>query len=200
MTSMNKLNFALKVTRVHRKSIDKFVALADLYLEDNYGLLDASIDADDALDTDAFHAVANFQELEFSLYALAIIHCYSILENNRKLICQKIPGLTSKLLDNLHDIKYITKSLKAINIKHEDIRCYETMEEFRRVNNAIKHNRFGLSRSVTTRKKETYKAAQLKSLYLDKAKHLEAYLSDLYERVCPTHHSTDLACKDAQGR
>lgn len=196
MASLSKLNFALKVTRIQRKSIDKLVVLADSYHETSYERLGASIDTNGDLDIDAFHAVANFQELEFSLYALAIIHCYSILENNRKLILREIPGLSKKQLDNLYKIDTVTDVLTSRKICHEKLRCYKTMEEFRKVNNAIKHSRFGLSRSVACEKK-TYGEKQLKSLYLNKVKHLESYLSDLYERICPTHHSIGPARKAA---
>ncbi len=205
MVSLSGFNFKLKVTQVQRKQIDKLVGLAGSYRESNYRLLDASIDSDDTLDTDALLAIATFKELEFSLYALAIIHCYSILENNRALICKTIPGLKAGERKGLYKVECVTDVLKGINIKHVEIECYETMEEFRRVNNAIKHGRFGLSQSVTTRaekryKEKIYEAMQLKSLYLDKAKHLDAYLSDLYERVCPTHHLTKPMREATQAR
>ena len=180
---LGKLNFKLKVTRVNRKSLDKLIELADLENADSYRKLDSSIDGkEEDFDTVAFHSIVDARQLAFSLYALAIVHCYSIVENNRKLICQKIPGITDNQIKGLFDITKVTKCLKNIDIDHENIRCYKTMDEFHLVNNAIKHDRYNLSTHITTKNKVEYNSNALKSLY-SKARDLETYLDDLYKRI-----------------
>lgn len=177
---LEKFNFKLKVTRVNRKSMDKLIKLADSENADNCQKLDSSMDGKEKdFDVDA---IVYAPELAFSLYALAIVHCYSIVENTRKLICKKIPGITNNQLKCLDKIEKVTKCLENINIDHENIRCYKTMDEFRLVNNAIKHDRYNLSTHVTTKNKVVYNSIELKSLY-SKTTDLETYLDDLYKRI-----------------
>jgi len=183
MVELGKLNFKLKVTRVNRKSMDKLIKLADSEYADSCQKLDLSMDGkEENFDVDAFHSIAYAPKLAFSLYALAIVHCYSIVENNRKLICQKIHGITNNQIKYIDKIENVTKYLKNINIDHENIRCYKTMDEFRLVNNAIKHDRYNLSTHVTTKNKVEYNSNTLKSLY-SKTTDLETYLDDLYKRI-----------------
>lgn len=202
MANIREVNFALKVTRVHRESIDKLVTLADSFRESNVNSFIGSLEGEGDIDNEALTWLVNHSILDFSLFALAIIHCYSIVENNRKLMLQKIPNLSSKEISNLHKIETVDFVLTKQHICHERLRCYKTMNEFRSVNNAIKHKRFGLSRVVTTREGKEYGAKQLRSLYLNRAKHLESYLSDMYTRVVgpnPVVHRT-LRDKAAQRR
>lgn len=184
MATLGKINFYLKVTKVHRKSVDKLIELADLERANNYRKLAQSMDENEEdFDVDAFHSIVEAPQIAFSLYALAIVHCYSIVENNRKLICLEIPGITDGQRKNLHDIRVVTQCLERLNIQHENIRCYKTMNEFRLVNNAVKHSRYSLSTFVTTESQKKYDSKALKSLYSNRAKHLETYLNDLYRRV-----------------
>jgi hypothetical protein len=184
MATLNELQFRLKVTRINRHSIDKLVAFTDSSREDIQESMSISIQASEGPDVATFHAMVEFPALEFSLYSLAMVHCYSILENNRKLTCEEMPGISDEQKKALYKIKEVTKFLSSIGIEHKKLGCYETMDEFRQVNNAIKHNRFGLGTSVKTEEsKIKYDAKALKSLYLNKAKDLETYLSDLYERT-----------------
>lgn len=202
MANIREVNFALKVTRVHRKSIDKLVTLADSFRKSNLNAVITSLEGEDDIDNEALYWIGNHSILDFSLFALAIIHCYSIVENSRKLMLQGIPNLSSKEIGNLHKIETVSLVLEKQHICHKMLRCYKTMDEFRLVNNAIKHQRFGLSRVVTTREGKGYGAKQLRSLYLNRAKHLESYLSDMYERVVgpnPAVHRT-LRDKAAQRR
>ncbi|EDN66909.1 hypothetical protein BGP_0388 [Beggiatoa sp. PS] len=180
MASIEEINFRLIVTRIYRKDIDKLIECADT----NREALINSLDEENKFDLNEFHSlIHDVPKIAFSLYALAIIHCYSILENNRKLICLRIPELTDGQKNNLHNIRVVTQCLKKLGLKHEKVRCYKTMNEFRLVNNAIKHDRYNLSTSITTEERKKYKTTQLKSLYLNRSKHLETYLSDLYRRV-----------------
>jgi len=185
MATLREAVFTQKVTTIHRDSIDRLISLADSDKNLHHQKLVASLDEDDGqIDTDEFHALYyHWPKMAFSLYALSIIHCYSILENNRKLICQRLPGLTNGQLQNLHDTRVVKQCLQANNINHERIRCYKTMNEFRIVNNAIKHDRYSLSTSITADNRKTYEAKQLRSLYLNRAIHLETYLADLFKRV-----------------
>ena len=181
---LENLNFKSKVTRVNRKSMDRLIILADSEYADNCQTLDSSMDGkEEDFDVDAFHSISYAPKLAFSLYALAIVHCYSIVENNRKLICQKISGITDKQKNNLHNIEVVEKCLERVNINHEKIRCYKTMDEFRLVNNAVKHDRYNLSTHVMTKNDKKYDSKALKSLYSNRARHLETYLDDLYKRI-----------------
>lgn len=179
MAKLSEHNFRFKVTRINRRNIDKLVKLTDSYRED----ISETMRTFEDLDTTTFHSLVEFPALEFSLYALAIIHCYSILETNRKLICEGIRGISNSQKKNLYQIKIVESVLKSINIAHTKLKCQKTMNEFREVNNAIKHNRFGLDTAITTESQKKYEARQLKGLYLNKAKYLESYLFDLYERT-----------------
>lgn len=193
MTNLEKLNFALKVTTVRRNSLDKLIQLADSEIENSHRRFASSLKEEDAnLDVDALHSILDAPKIAFSLYSLAIIHCYSTVEKNRKLICSKIPGLTSNQIKELFKIDVTTKCLATIGIVHENIRCYKTMDEFRSVNNAIKHDSYSLSTFITTNAGKRYCAQELRSLYSNRAKYLETYLSDLYERVRKCAPSADL--------
>lgn len=184
MATLKQINFALKVTSVHRKSLDKLIELADLERANNYRKLALSMDGNaEDFDIDAFHSIVDAPQIAFSLYALAIVHCYSIVENNRKLICLEIPGITDGQRNNLHDVRVVKQCLEKLGINHEKIRCYKTMNEFRLVNNAVKHDRYSLSKYVTTENQKKYDSKALKSLYSNRARHLETYLDDLYQRV-----------------
>lgn len=185
MGSIDEMDFRLKVTRIKRKSIDRLVDLADSELEIYRQRLDSSVTGKDAdIDPEAFQYVyIDSPKIAFSLYALAIVHCYSIAENNRKLICSRITGLNRNQRRNLHKINVVSDCLRHVGINHENVRCYKTMEEFRMVNNAIKHDRYSLSTSITAKNQKNYGLKQLRGLYSNRAKHLETYLSDLDKRV-----------------
>ena len=187
MGSIDEIDFKAKVTRIERKSINRLMAFADSELERNCEKLDSDeTDEKGMIDAEAFKYVyIDGPKIVFSLYALAIVHCYSILENNRKLICLRIPDFRSnkEKKQGLYINNAVTNFLSLHDIDHKEISCYEIMDEFRLVNNAIKHDRYNLSTSVTAKNQKNYGLKQLKGLYSNRAKHLETYLSDLYEKV-----------------
>ncbi len=181
MVKSSKINFQIGVTKVDLDSIDKIIKLANSDREANLERAFESLEGD--FDHDAFNSFCNASDIAFSLYGLAIIHCYSMVEKNRKRICLKIPDLSERQENNLYCVKGVTNCLKLINVEHEAVKCYETMDEFRLVNNAIKHDCYSFSRAVTTKCGDEYGVEELRMMYLDRAQHLNAYLSDLYEKV-----------------
>jgi len=183
MADIQELNFELMVTKIFRENIDKLIKLADSDKKENYKKLILSLDDESkGIDTKAFREIYDNAKINFALYALAIVHCYSILENNRRLICQRISGITPGQYNNLHNIEVARQCLERIGITHSRIRCYKTMNEFRMVNNAVKHDRYSLSTQVEIETGKIYRSKQLKSLY-NKCKFLESYLTDLYNKT-----------------
>jgi hypothetical protein len=75
----------------------------------------------------------------------------------------------------------LEKFLKINGSSNEQIKCYETVEEFRLVNNAIKHAPLSSSKTLKTRDNKVYGLEQLKLLYAQEYKKLEIYLADLYK-------------------
>jgi hypothetical protein len=180
--TLKEVNFALRVTRLHRRSLDR---VADLIEREDARVREQvvrSLDGLGAFDVDAIHELLDAPLMMFSFYALSIVHCYSLVENNRRLVCERIPGITPGQQQSLHDLRVVKQCLERTRVSHERLRCFKTMDEFRVVNNAVKHQRVGLATSVVAENGRTYSAKQLRALY-KKAAHLETYLSDLYRRV-----------------
>lgn len=179
---IKELNFYCKVTRIYRKNIDLLIKLSDEHMAKSLQTyFDEKPVVDKAFSETSIY-ISDSPRIAFSLYALAIIHCYSLVENNRKDILQRIPNLSPKI--DFHSIKSVNIILNSKGLSHNQVCCYEIAEEFRLVNNKIKHDRYNLSTEVTLKNGKTYDTFSLKDLYLDKAKYLEDYLTDLYQKVC----------------
>lgn len=119
----------------------------------------------------------------FSVYALGIIHCYSILENNRAEIMKRIPGLSETQIKDLYKIDKVRKTLTSkLEIEHGSLSNAATAQEFLDVNNALKHSRFAFSNSVTPKNRTKYGADKLGELY-EKRTLLNEYLVDLDSRI-----------------
>ncbi len=175
LSKLQKTSSKYLVTRIDTKQIDKLIALSEDFTS---GVVEETQKADNAGDEEfnygpAISAIIEAPQTAFLLYCLAIIHCYSILENNR---CEIIGN-------KIHEIKKLNQHLRNFGITHQDVRCYKTMEEFRMVNNAIKHNRLGSSKKIVTKDKKEYSLLQLKNLYKNSLADLNYYLADLYEKV-----------------
>ncbi len=99
------------------------------------------------------------------------------------MICLKIPGLSEIKKDRLYFVNDITRFLASIHVVHDEVKCYETMDKFRLINNAIKHDCYSFSRVVTTKRGDKYGEKELRMMYMDRAQKLNTYLSDLYEKV-----------------
>ena len=181
MPTLKEINFSLKVTRVHRRSIDRIAKLIEEETESVRENLLQSLDDPTGIDAPAWHDMMYAPEMLFNFYAIAIVHCYSLLENNRKLICLEIPNLTTKQKKNLHDIRVVKQCLSRIGVTHDMVRCYKTMDEFRLVNNAVKHHRMGLDTQIICENR-SYSMRRLRALYR-KADYLGRYLTDLYTHV-----------------
>lgn len=179
---IKELSFYLNVTRIYRKNIDLLIKISDEHRKKTLEtFLDASV-IDSNTFTEASFYIADSHRIAFSLYALAIVHCYTLVENNRKKILLKIPNLTGKQKNGLSKIGNIDLIIKSKNLDHEKIKSYDIMNEFRLLNNEVKHDRYNLSTEVTVNKK-VYNGIALKNLYLEKVQHLEAYLKDLYNNI-----------------
>lgn len=175
LSKLQKAGSKYLVTRIDTKQIDKLIALSEDFTS---GVVEEAHKANNAGDEEfnygpALSAIIEAPQTAFLLYCLAIIHCYSILENNRCEIIGK----------KIHKIEKIDNQLKKFGINHQDVRCYNTMEEFRVVNNAIKHNRLGSSKKIVAKNKKEYSLLQLKNLYKNSLEYLNYYLIDLYEKV-----------------
>lgn len=175
LSKIKKASSKYLVTIIDTKQIDKLIALSEDFTS---GVVEEAQKADNSGDEEfnygpAINAIIETPQTAFLLYCLAIIHCYSILENNRCEIIGK----------KIHKIKELNKHLRNLGITHQDVRCYKTMEEFRMVNNAIKHNRLGSSKEIVTIDKKKYSLLQLKNLYKNSLPDLNYYLADLYEKV-----------------
>lgn len=130
--------------------------------------------------------------LSFSMYALAIVHCYSIFECNRAWILNNLPESNRKIEKNEKGKTVIKTANTSLNEDVEkvllknniELSSDEVADEFRLVNNAIKHARFNYSHTVTIRDKEQteYDFEKLRNLYLSH-KTLNDYLADLYKNV-----------------
>jgi hypothetical protein len=183
MVSLEEVDFALGVVRVNRRAIDRMASVLDEELQRNRKALVKWLEGRREFpEREVWELVAD-PLLQFSFYCLAIVHCYSGLENNRRRICERKTGASSRGSGTLHKIKDVTKLLESFGVRHERMRCYKTVEEFRVVNNAIKHERQGSSTEIKTKSGRIYRVAQLKDLYHRRARHLDTYLADLYRKV-----------------
>lgn len=185
MKNMKDAFFWHNASRVNRRSVDKLIELARSDREINHVKLNSSLNTrEEEFNVDAFQSVyIEGPKVAFSLFSLAIVHCYSIVDNNRKQLCLRLPKLTEGQIRNLHDIRVASQCLKKVGITHKNIKCYKSMNEFRLVNNAIKHNRLNFTKTIVTENGKAYGSKQLNSLYSNKAVHLDTYLSELSRRV-----------------
>lgn len=181
MVKLNELCFRLRVTKVRTESLDKLISFIECDLNNNCERLACAIE-DEQSDGfgDAINSIATASDLEFSLYALIIIHCYSAVENNRNEILVRFLGADESKLSY---IKYINKLLENREIYPDKITNQDIMNEFRLVNNKIKHNRRNAKKSITLDDGTEYKAEELKSLYSNGVDKLNDYLSDLYTKA-----------------
>lgn len=170
LSELEKLTLKIRVTKIDQLGMDRLINLANEFSSTTQNRVLESLKSGNT-----HHALSNLSEVaktSFCLYCLAIINCYTYLENNRnEIIGQKINKIED--VDN-----YLSKK----NIQHKNIRCYKTMDEFRKVNNAIKHSRINGATTVRTRDGKEYRTHQLKSLY-KRTKHLNSYLIDLFEKI-----------------
>ncbi|OQB44618.1 MAG: hypothetical protein BWY02_02785 [bacterium ADurb.Bin157] len=180
---INELNFFCKVTHVYRKNIDLLIKLSDEHMERSLQVFFAEEPVFDKALFEASSYISDSPRIAFSLYALAIVHCYSLVENNRKDILMRLPGLSAKQKKGLYKIKIIDDVLSSFCLAHNQVNCYDVAEEFRLVNNEIKHDRYNLSTKISLKNGIAYDANALRELYLAKSQCLEEYLSDLYRQV-----------------
>lgn len=180
---VKELNFYCKVTRIYRKNIDLLIKLSDEHMERSLQAFFAEKPVFDKALSEASSYISDSPRIAFSLYALAIVHCYSLVENNRKDILLRLPGLSAKQKKGIYKIEMIDEVLSSLCLAHNQVSCYDVEEEFRLVNNKIKHDRYNLSTKITLKNDTAYDANALKELYLAKSQCLEEYLSDLYRQV-----------------
>jgi hypothetical protein len=171
-----------RLTKINSSQIDKIISLANKFTDEIVSSAAAALDSDSAGDEEydfapALHEIHDAPQTAFCLYGLAIIHCYSNVEKNR-----------GKIIDNhAHEIWEVTKHLKGLNIKHEDISSYNVMEKFRLVSNAVKHGPTYGRLEVTVKKSgEKFTLQKLRALYAERGE-LNRYLGDLYDKYRPNN-------------
>lgn len=184
---IKEVYFCRNVTRIYRKNIDLLIELSDEHMAKSVAAFFGEKPVSDKAFSEASIYISDSPRIAFSLYALAIVHCYSLVENNRKDILLRLPGLSAKQKKGIHKIEMIDEVLSSLCLAHNQVSCYDVAEEFRLVNNKIKHDRYNLSTEITLKdgKKgaKTYNTNALRELYLEKSKCLEDYLTDLYKIV-----------------
>lgn len=176
LSNLHEISFKRRVTTIDRKQTDKLIKLAEEFTSK---LIDQADQANEKNNGSEFNyapvleAIIEAPKTAFCLYCLAIIHCYSVLESNRN----EIIGM------KFHEIEKLDIHLKKIGVKHCDVDFYTAMDEFRKVNNAIKHSRIGSSTKITTKDGKEYSLQQLRNLYTDTSESLEKYLAALHEKI-----------------
>jgi hypothetical protein len=173
LSKLTSLTFKLRVTTIDRKQTDKLIHLANEFNNNTYNRLEETSNTDDFSNFERAYRdfYIDAPQTAFCLYCLAIIHCYAMLEKNR-----------NEILKGEFDTKdKLEKFFKKNGSSYEQIKCYETVEEFRLVNNAIKHAPLSSSKTLKTRDNKVYGLEQLKLLYAQEYKKLEIYLADLYK-------------------
>jgi hypothetical protein len=159
-----------RVTRIERQQIDRLINLADEFSDTKNASSLTLLEDGDV--TRALSGLVEVAKTKFCLYCLAIINCYAVLENNRNEIVGKV----------FNDVRRLEIHLTREGICHQNVRCYKTMDEFRLVNNAIKHSRLSGATTVVAQNGNTYGTRELKALY-KKSIHLDSYLADLFRRI-----------------
>lgn len=117
---VKELAFAIRVTRIYRKNIDLLIELSDEHLSKSLVTLSAEIPVVDDAFSEASFYISDSPRISFSLYALAVIHCYSLLENNRADILLRLPGLSKEQKKGLHKIKVVEEVFSSIGLLHGD--------------------------------------------------------------------------------
>jgi len=180
MPTFEEINFSLKVTRINRRSFDKLIGFLDLYKNNLY-----EKPKTEGISFEDFNEIYfEVPAIEFSLYSLVIVNFYTILEKNRSLILSKIPNISTIDKKNIHKIDVVTEVLEKNSIVHEDIKSYLDMDEFRLVNNSIKHDKNNSPKLINVKNK-VYETKDLKQLYINKIDNLDEYLFDLYSQLKP---------------
>lgn len=170
LLQLDRISFKLRVTCIDRQGTDRLINLANEF--STAMCTRAPILLEDGDTFSAISGLAEAAKTKFCLYCLAIINCYATLENNRN----EIVG------EKIFKIEKLDSFLKHKGINHQKVRCYKTMNEFRLVNNAIKHSRLSGTTAVLAKNGKNYGPKQMESLY-KKSKHLDSYLSDLFRIV-----------------
>lgn len=122
----------------------------------------------------------------FQILCLSIVHCYSILEGNRGRLLSKLASNKQKDFHKIETVKAVIE--KELGLKHENLIQSSVAEEFREVNNAIKHNRYNYSKEAKTKNNhgrtngKCYRTDDLLALYEDRKK-LNEYLKHLYDLI-----------------
>jgi hypothetical protein len=170
LSQLTRISFGMRVTRIERQEIDRLINLADEFSRTTKTSALASFENGEF--TRPLSGLIEAAKTNFCLYCLAIINCYALLENNRNEI----------LGSNISKKGKLDSFLEKKGILHHKVRCYKTMDEFRQVNNAIKHSRLSGATSVVATNGKTYGTKQMKALY-KKSIHLDSYLADLFKRI-----------------
>lgn len=171
LSELDEITFKLRVTRVERREIDRLIDLANEFSKTTQDRALSLLEKGEL--SEAFSGLAESGKTQFCLYCLAIINCYAFLENNRNEILGK--ELSTK--------KEFEAFIKNMGIVHNKVRCHKTMDEFRLVNNAIKHTRLSGATKITVKQTgKTYGPKQIIALYR-RARFLDSYLADLFRIV-----------------
>ncbi|WP_157272423.1 hypothetical protein [Azonexus hydrophilus] len=173
LSQLDRTTLKLRVTRIDRQGTDRLINLANEFASSISTKVLESLEKGDC--SSSFADIAEAAKTKFCLYCLAIINCYATLENNRnEIVGQKFANL-----------KKLDPFLKAKGINHEKVLCHKTMEEFRQVNNAVKHHRLSEATTIITESGKRYGTKQLESLY-KRSRRLDSYLTDLFRKFANT--------------
>ncbi|MBC3878664.1 hypothetical protein H8K38_12665 [Undibacterium sp. FT79W] len=200
--NIKEISFDINHLSIDTSSIQKFIDLANKDFEDSANQFNNELNNHQIYDSHSLLNAPRAIHALFSIYALGIVHCYTLLENNRKEIISK--QLQKKVNDkNKRDVEYLigklsdSKSIgiilnKVFEITHTSIVSYSLADEFRQVNNAIKHKRFSYSQNINVDKYGIYDIARLKKLY-EKHTALREYLVGLNSKCESSLKSESIA-------
>lgn len=204
--SLEDISFEFNHLQIDTSSIQKFIDLANNDFEDPANQFNNELNNHHIYDSQSLLKAHRAIHALFSIYALGIVHCYSLLENNRKEIISK--QLQKKVnVRNKSDAEYLIGKLsdwisvrtilnKVFKIDHERVASYLLADEFRQVNNAIKHKRFSYSQNINVDKYGIYDIARLKKLY-EKHTALREYLVGLNSKCESSLKSESIATDDS---
>lgn len=204
--NIKEISFDINHLSIDTSSIQKFIDLANKDFEDSANQFNNELNNHQIYDSQSLLNAPRAIHALFSIYALGIVHCYTLLENNRKEIISK--QLQKKVNDkNKRDVEYLigklsdSKSIgiilnKVFEITHTSIVSYSLADEFRQVNNAIKHKRFSYSQNINVDKYGIYDIARLKKLY-EKHNALREYLVGLNSKCESSLKSESIATDDS---
>lgn len=204
--NIKEISFDINYLSIDTSSIQKFIDLANKDFEDPAIQFNNELNNHQICDSQSLLKAHRAIHALFSIYALGIVHCYTLLENNRKEIISK--QLQKKVNDkNESDVKYLIGKLsdsinidiilnKVFEITHTSVVSYSLADEFRQVNNAIKHKRFSYSQNISVNKYGIYDIAKLKKLY-EKHTALREYLVGLNSKCESSLKSESIATDDS---